>query len=147
MQTQFGVEKTIPFFSPDRQNFVEYDISYLIDTAITKQKKKIGMMSSLPVMGQDTSDYMARMMQMQGQQPEPPWTIVEQLKNKYEVKTVAHGCQRHQRRRYPARHPPEGPAGEDAVRHRPVRPQGRPDGGLRGPALLDRTGPSETPCR
>ena len=89
MQTQFGVEKTIPFFSPDRHNFVEYDISYLIDTAITKQKKKIGIMSSLPVMGQDVSDYMARMMQMQGQQPEPPWTIVEQLKNKYEVKSVA----------------------------------------------------------
>jgi len=88
MQTQFGVEKVIPFFSPDRHNFVEYDISYLIDTAITKQKKKIGIMSSLAVMGQDVSDYMARMMQMQGQQPEPPWTIVEQLKNKYEVKTV-----------------------------------------------------------
>jgi ABC-2 type transport system permease protein len=88
MQTQFGVEKTIPFFSPDRHNFVEYDISYLIDTAITKQKKKIGILSSLPVMGQEMSDYMARMMQMQGQQPEPPWTIVEQLKNKYEVKSV-----------------------------------------------------------
>jgi ABC-2 type transport system permease protein len=88
VQTQFGVEKTIPFFSPDRQNFVEYDISYLIDTAITKQKKKIGVMSSLPVMGQDTSDYMARMMAMQGQQPEPPWTIIQQLRNKYEVTTV-----------------------------------------------------------
>jgi ABC-type uncharacterized transport system involved in gliding motility auxiliary subunit len=88
VQTQFGVEKVIPFFSPDRHNFVEYDISYLIDTAITKQKKKVGIMSSLPVMGQDVSDYMARMMQMQGQQPEPAWTIVEQLKNKYEVKSV-----------------------------------------------------------
>jgi ABC-2 type transport system permease protein len=88
LQTQFGVEKTIPFFSPDRQNFVEYDISYLIDTSITKQKKKIGVMSSLPVMGQDTSDYMARMMQMQGQQPEPPWTIIEQIKKEYDVTTV-----------------------------------------------------------
>ncbi len=86
--TQFGVEKTIPFFAPDRQNFVEYDVSYLIDTAITKQKKKIGVMSSLPVMGQDASDYMARMMQMQGQQPEPPWTIIQQLRNEYEVTTV-----------------------------------------------------------
>ena len=88
IQTQFGVDKVIPFFSPDRHNFIEYDISYLIDTAITKQKKKIGVMSSLPVMGQDASDYMTRMMQMQGQQPEPPWTIVEQLRNKYEVTTV-----------------------------------------------------------
>ncbi|MEN6578025.1 MAG: GldG family protein [Phycisphaerales bacterium] len=88
VQTQFGVDKVIPFFSPDRHNFIEYDISYLIDTAITKQKKKIGVMSSLAVMGQDASDYMARMMQMQGQQPEPPWTIVEQLRNKYEVSAV-----------------------------------------------------------
>ncbi|HSW00424.1 MAG TPA: Gldg family protein [Sedimentisphaerales bacterium] len=89
IQTQFGVDKVIPFFSPDRHNFVEYDISYLIDTAITKQKKRIGVLSSLPVMGQDASDYMARMMQMQGQQPQPPWTFVEQLRNKYEVTTVA----------------------------------------------------------
>jgi len=88
IQTQFGVDKVIPFFSPDRHNFVEYDISYLIDTAITKQKKRIGVLSSLPVMGQDASDYMARMMQMQGQQLQPPWTFVEQLRNKYEVTTV-----------------------------------------------------------
>ncbi|MHC4519814.1 MAG: GldG family protein [Planctomycetota bacterium] len=89
VQTQFGVEKTIPFFSPDRQNFVEYDISYLIDTAITRQKTRIGVMSSLPVMGQDVSGYMAQMMRMQNQQPTPPWTIVEQLRKKYEVTEVA----------------------------------------------------------
>jgi len=89
VQTQFGVEKVIPFFSPDRQNFVEYDISYLIDTAITRQKTRIGIMSSLPVMGDDVSPYMARMMRMQNQEPKPPWTIVQQLRKQYEVKTVA----------------------------------------------------------
>ena len=89
VRTPFGVEKAIPFFSPDRQNFVEYDISYLIDTAITRQKKNIGVMSSLPVMGQDISPYMAQMMRMQNQRPEPPWTIIEQLRKKYEVKSVA----------------------------------------------------------
>ncbi|MHC4586374.1 MAG: Gldg family protein [Planctomycetota bacterium] len=89
VRTPFGVEKAIPFFSPDRQNFVEYDISYLVDTAITRQKKSIGVMSSLPVMGQDITPYMAQMMRMQNQQPQPPWTIVEQLRKKYEVKSVA----------------------------------------------------------
>ena len=84
-QTQYGVEKVIPFFSPNRQNFVEYDISYLIDTAITRQKTRVGIMSSLPVMGEDVSGYMAQMMRMQGQQPQPPWTFVEQLQKKYEV--------------------------------------------------------------
>ncbi|MEK7994290.1 MAG: GldG family protein, partial [Planctomycetota bacterium] len=88
VQTQFGVEKAIPFFSPDRQNFVEYDISYLIDTAVTRQKKKVGVLSSLPVMGDDVSGYMAEMMLRQGQQPQPPWTIVEQLRKQYDVETV-----------------------------------------------------------
>lgn len=88
-QTQFGVEKVIPFFSPDRQSFLEYDISYLIDTAITRQKTKIGIMSSLPVMGDDVSGYMAQMMRMQGQQPKPSWTIVNQLEKQYEVMAIA----------------------------------------------------------
>ncbi|MHC4704478.1 MAG: Gldg family protein, partial [Planctomycetota bacterium] len=88
VQTQFGVEKAIPFFSPDRQNFVEYDISYLIDTAVTRQKRKIGVLSSLPVMGDDVSGYMAQMMMRQGQQPRPAWTFVEQLRKQYEVETV-----------------------------------------------------------
>jgi ABC-type uncharacterized transport system involved in gliding motility auxiliary subunit len=88
VQTQFGVEKVIPFFSPDRQNFVEYDISYLIDTAITRQKTRIGIISSLPVMGDDVTGYMAQMMRMQGQQPKPAWTFVEQLRQQYEVKGI-----------------------------------------------------------
>ncbi|KHE94103.1 MAG: GldG family protein [Candidatus Scalindua rubra] len=89
VQTQFGVEKTIPLFSPDRQNFVEYDISYLIDTAITRQKTKIGVLSSLPVMGSNVSGYMAQMMQMQGQSPEPAWTVIEHLRKQYEVNRIA----------------------------------------------------------
>jgi ABC-2 type transport system permease protein len=89
LQTQFGIEKAIPFFSPDRENFVEYDISYLIDTAITRQKRKIGVMSSLGVMGDDVSGYMYEMMLRQGQQPKGPWTFIEQLRKQYEVVSVA----------------------------------------------------------
>ncbi len=87
--TQFGVEKVIPFFSPDRQNFVEYDISYLIDTAITRQKRKIGVLSSLEIMGEDMSGYMAQMKRMQGQQPKEAWGIISQLKEQYEVEEIA----------------------------------------------------------
>ncbi len=86
VQTQFGIEKTIPFFSPDRQTFIEYDISYLIDTAIAPQKKKIGILSSLPVMGEDASSYMA---QLTGRTPRPAWTIVEHLRSKFEVTGIA----------------------------------------------------------
>jgi len=88
VETQFGVEKVIPFFSPDRQNFLEYDISYLIDTAITRQKTKIGVISSLPIMGDDMSGYMAQMMMSQGQRPKSPWIIIEHLRKKYEVTEI-----------------------------------------------------------
>lgn len=88
VQTQFGVNKSIPFFSPDRQNFVEYDISQLIDSAIRRQKQRVGVMSSLPIMGEDTQGYMAQMKQMQGQQLEQPWAIVQQLKQTYDVKEI-----------------------------------------------------------
>ncbi|MHC4758461.1 MAG: Gldg family protein [Planctomycetota bacterium] len=84
VQTQFGVTKTIPFFSPPRQQFVEYDISSLIDNAIRRQKRVIGILSSLPVMGEH-SDYMAQMMMAQGRRPRQPWAIISQLRERYEV--------------------------------------------------------------
>lgn len=89
IQTEFGVEKTIPFFSPERQNFVEYDISYLIDTAITREKNRLGIMSSLPVMGDDLSGYMAQMKRMQGQTIKEPWTIVNHLRKQFDVQSIS----------------------------------------------------------
>ena len=87
VQTQFGATKTIEFFAPDRQQLVEYDISYLIDTAMTRQKKRLGILSSLDLIG-DTG-YMAQMKQMQGQQPKPKWGLVSHLEEKYDVTSVA----------------------------------------------------------
>lgn len=86
VQTQFGATKIIDFFSPDRQEFVEYDISYLIDTAVTRQKKRLGVLSSLSVMGD--SEYMIRMMQMQGQQGRRKWGIISHLEKQFEVTSV-----------------------------------------------------------
>ena len=88
LQTEFGTVKTIPFFAPERQRFIEYDISYLIDTAVTREKRRVGILSSLPVMGDDASGYMAQMMRMQGQEPKPAWAFVTQLKQQYEVTAI-----------------------------------------------------------
>ena len=83
LETPFGVEKKIEFFSPDRQNFVEYDISYLIDTAVTREKRRVSIISSLSLMG-DTG-YMAQMMRAQGRQPKPTWGLVRHLQETYKV--------------------------------------------------------------
>jgi ABC-2 type transport system permease protein len=90
LQTELGVTKTIPFFAPDRETFIEYDITYLVDTAVNPPKTRIGVLSSLPVMGDDVSGYMAAMMRMQGQQPRPAWGLIRQIKEMYkEVTTIA----------------------------------------------------------
>jgi ABC-2 type transport system permease protein len=86
VQTQFGSVEKVPFFDPGRQNLVEYQISQTIELAINPSKKKIGILSSLEVMG--TDPYMAYMMRQQGRQAQQPWWIVEMLKQQYEVEKV-----------------------------------------------------------
>ena len=89
VQTELGKEKVIPFFEPNRQEFVEYDISKLIVSVTRRDKKKVGVLSSLPVMGPaDMSPYMMQMMQMQGKPPEQPWTITTHLEDQYELEAV-----------------------------------------------------------
>ena len=88
LQTGFGTIKSIPFFTPHRDSFVEYDISQLIGGAMTREKKQIGILSSLPVMGEDVSGFMAQMMRAQGRNPGPPWQIIEHLKQKYTVTEI-----------------------------------------------------------
>jgi ABC-type uncharacterized transport system involved in gliding motility auxiliary subunit len=85
LQTGYGVVKSIPFFTPNRDTFVEYDISSIIDAATTRQKKRLGVLSSLPVMGEDVSGFMAQMMRMQGQQPPESWQVIRQLEAKYDI--------------------------------------------------------------
>ncbi len=88
LTTGFGVVKQIPFFAPDRDNFVEYDLTRLIDSAMTRTKKRVGILSSLPVMGDDAGGYLAQMKLMQGQSLAPAWKIVQQLQQRYEVTSV-----------------------------------------------------------
>lgn len=87
-KTEYGATKSIEFFAPDRQNLIEYDISYLLDTLTTRQKSKVGVLSSLEVMGEDMSPYMMQMMQQTGQRPKQPWIITQHLGQKYEFEKI-----------------------------------------------------------
>lgn len=88
IETHHGFTKVIPILNPDRQHLIEYDVTSLIDHAITRERRRIGILSSLPLMGDDVTDYMARMMSIQGQKPKAPWTFVTLLKEKYEVTEI-----------------------------------------------------------
>lgn len=88
-ESELGKDKVIEFFEPDRQEFVEYDISKLISSVTSRDKRKVGVISSLPVMGGDMSPYMMQMMQMQGRTPPQPWTITAQMRDGYELQSLS----------------------------------------------------------
>lgn len=65
----------IPFFAPDRETFLEYDLTSLIYQVTHPDKKVIGLVSSLP---------------MDGEEPQtPPWAILDQMHRRFEVRRLA----------------------------------------------------------
>jgi len=86
--TELGKDEVIEFFNPDRQEFVEYDVAKLLVSLMQREKKKIGVIANVPIMGTDMSPYMMQMLRMQGRQPERPWTIVGHIQQNYEMAKV-----------------------------------------------------------
>jgi len=75
---------TIPFFTTDREPFLEYDVTKLIFTLANPKKRIVGLMSGLPIDGG-----MNPMAMMSGGRPQPPQVVMEQIREFFEVKTVA----------------------------------------------------------
>ena len=78
--------QAIPFLDPERERLLEYDLSRAIVRTEAPEKPTIGLMSPLPVFGMPSNP----MMQQMGQQGggSEPWTIVNELKNDFNVKRV-----------------------------------------------------------
>ena len=76
-------KQAIPFLTPDRERLLEYDISRAIARVMTTDKSIVGVMSSLPVMGQNNP--MAAQM---GQRGQPPWAFMSELMRDFNVKQV-----------------------------------------------------------
>jgi ABC-type uncharacterized transport system involved in gliding motility auxiliary subunit len=78
-------DSTIPFFTTDREAFLEYDLTKLIYTLANPKKRVVGLMTSLPLDGGMNP------MAMMGGGPRqlPPQMIMEQIRDFFEVKTLA----------------------------------------------------------
>ncbi len=83
--TEFGQEKTIPFFTLDRQGLLEYDISRTIYNATQRNRKRVGVLSSLDLFGSTASPYMAKMLRMQGKKTPGAWNFIGQLQQDYRL--------------------------------------------------------------
>ena len=74
-------EETIGFFAPERERFIEYDVTKLIYALAHPKKPVIGLVSTLPVDGG-----LDPMMGMR--QPLPPQMVMQQIRDVFEVKTL-----------------------------------------------------------
>jgi ABC-type uncharacterized transport system involved in gliding motility auxiliary subunit len=72
-------QEVIPFFSPDRESFLEYDVTKLIYALANPKKRTVGLMTSLPVDGGKSP--MRR-------QPTQPWLIMSQIREFFDVRTI-----------------------------------------------------------
>jgi ABC-type uncharacterized transport system involved in gliding motility auxiliary subunit len=69
----------IPFFQPDKEELLEYEISKLLHNLTVTEKPVIGLMSSLKIQGD---------MNMQTFQSTPPWMVVSQIEQLFKVESV-----------------------------------------------------------
>ncbi|HUB97586.1 MAG TPA: Gldg family protein [Stellaceae bacterium] len=74
-------QQVIPFFQPERERFLEYDLTKLVHSLAFPKKTVVGLMTLLPLEG----DLMAA---MQGQ-PMVPYVVIEQLKQLYDVHSIS----------------------------------------------------------
>ena len=75
----------LPFLEPNREKLLEYDITRAIARVFAPEKPTVGIMSALPVFGEMGNPMMQQMGQQGGT---PAWTIVEQLKQDFNVKHI-----------------------------------------------------------
>jgi len=91
VENDSGTEKIIEFFDPGEKDKLEYTITKTIYSVSRPAKKKIGILSSLPIQS-DLNPYLAQMMSMQGKNPPESWAISELLSEFYEVEKIDPGA-------------------------------------------------------
>ena len=75
--------ETIAFFSPDREQFLEYDLSKAVQSLAQPKRKMVGIMSPLPIQG-FPGTLMARINPRLAQ----PWQMLAQLRQLFDLKLV-----------------------------------------------------------
>jgi ABC-type uncharacterized transport system involved in gliding motility auxiliary subunit len=73
-------ERIIPFFQPERERFLEYDLTRLVFELSNPQRPKVGVMTGLPLNGE-----------MRGPmgRPTPPWVVMTQMRQFLSVEDIA----------------------------------------------------------
>jgi ABC-type uncharacterized transport system involved in gliding motility auxiliary subunit len=82
-------ERNIPFFQPERERFLEYDLTRLVYELSSPRRPVVGVLSSLPLNGDPR---MMMMRQMQGLPPGAggqPFAIMQQMRQFFTLRDIA----------------------------------------------------------
>ncbi|MGI9301492.1 MAG: GldG family protein, partial [Gammaproteobacteria bacterium] len=71
--------ETIPFFHPNKETFLEYDVSKLVYGLTVSKRTVVGLLTTLP---------MSMQFDPATRQPRPPWAINGQIGQLFELRTV-----------------------------------------------------------
>ncbi|MBB5691015.1 GldG family protein [Roseomonas alkaliterrae] len=82
-------ERTIPFFQPERERFLEFDLTRLVYELSNPRRPVVGVMSTLPVNGDPRM-----MMMMRGSPMAQPYAVMQTLRQFFTVQDVALDAQR-----------------------------------------------------
>lgn len=74
-----GDRQVIPFFPLDQEEFLEYEISRLVNSLANPQLSVVGVLSGLPLSG--GFDMLAR-------QPSPPWMIIDEIRQLFRIESL-----------------------------------------------------------
>ena len=77
-----GKVLTLPFLSPDKESLLEYELTRAISQVKVSKKPRLGVMSSMQVMG-GIDNPQAMMMGQGGMKP--AWAVINELKQAFEV--------------------------------------------------------------
>lgn len=81
-------KEVIPVLDPVREVSLEYNISRALAKVARTKSTKIGVMSAMPITGSG-SNLPPMLLQMQGQRQQPPWVVIQQLRQDYEVVEIS----------------------------------------------------------
>lgn len=71
-------EEVVPFFQPERERFLEYDLTRIVNKLAAPKRRVVGLLSTLPIEGDVTSP----------QQAPEPWMVLDQVRQFFDVKTI-----------------------------------------------------------
>lgn len=77
-------QAVIAFFDPQRESFLEHDLTKLVYSLDHTERPRVGLFSSLPIRAQPASQM--------NPQSRPAWMVVDQLQQAYDVEWIERGA-------------------------------------------------------